>query len=66
MKFDMKFTFRAILAALTRSKWWLQRPLVLPGAKPKVPYEGLESQQLAAWCSRCNVSGTDFSSFPQG
>jgi hypothetical protein len=28
--------------------------------------EGLESQRLAAWCSRCNVSGTDFSSFPQG
>jgi hypothetical protein len=28
--------------------------------------EGLESQQLASWCSRCNPSGTDFSSFPQG
>ena len=32
----------------------------------KLISEGLESQRLAAWCSRCNVSGTDFSSFPQG
>ena len=28
--------------------------------------EGFESQRLAAWCSRGNLSGTDFSGFPQG
>ena len=28
--------------------------------------EVFERQRIAAWCSKSNVSGTDFSSFPQG
>ena len=38
MEFDMKSTFRAIRWGLMRSKWWFQRPLVLPSVKPKVRY----------------------------
>jgi hypothetical protein len=38
MEFDLKSTFRAIRADLTRSKWWLQKTLMLPSAKPKVRY----------------------------
>jgi hypothetical protein len=34
----MKSTFRAIRSGLTRSKWWFQRPLMLPSAKLKVRY----------------------------
>jgi hypothetical protein len=34
----MKSTFRAIRSGLTRSKWWFQRSLTLPTAKPKVHY----------------------------
>jgi hypothetical protein len=38
MEFLMKSTFRAIRSGFTRSKWWFQRPLMLPSAKPKVRY----------------------------
>jgi hypothetical protein len=38
MEFRMKATFRAIRWGLARSKWWFQKPLMPPIAKPKVRY----------------------------
>jgi hypothetical protein len=56
MEFDMKSTFRAIRAALRRSKWCLQRPLILPGAKPKVRYVAvLDEVTVARECDYARI-----------
>ena len=38
MEFCMKSIFRAIRGGLARSKWWFQKPLMLPITNPKVRY----------------------------